>query len=110
MNARSCSGSSGEHRTRLPHDDTIGSQRVVLGRLLLPRNPVVRVIMPATAARPHRTELLLCGHHYRVLATGACRRQRHGHRTAGPAGIRQPRCCRFSAPRVPSADAVGRRR
>jgi hypothetical protein len=26
----------------------------------------VRVIMPATAARPRRTELLLCGHHYRV--------------------------------------------
>jgi hypothetical protein len=31
-----------------------------------PANPVVRVVMPATAARPHRTELLLCGHHYRV--------------------------------------------
>lgn len=24
------------------------------------------MIMPPTAARPHRTELLLCGHHYRV--------------------------------------------
>jgi NAD/NADP transhydrogenase alpha subunit len=31
-----------------------------------PANPVVQVIMPATAARPHPTELLLCGHHYRV--------------------------------------------
>ena len=31
-----------------------------------PANPVVRVILPATATRPHRTELLLCGHHYRV--------------------------------------------
>lgn len=31
-----------------------------------PASPVVRVIMPATAARPHDTELLLCGHHYRV--------------------------------------------
>ena len=31
-----------------------------------PARPVVRVVMPATAARPHRTELLLCGHHYRV--------------------------------------------
>ena len=31
-----------------------------------PANPAVRVTMPATAARPHRTELLLCGHHYRV--------------------------------------------
>jgi hypothetical protein len=26
---------------------------------------VVRVVMPPTAARPHETELLLCGHHYR---------------------------------------------
>jgi hypothetical protein len=28
--------------------------------------PVVRVVMPPTPARPHETELLLCGHHYRV--------------------------------------------
>ena len=27
---------------------------------------VVRVAMPPTAARLHETELLLCGHHYRV--------------------------------------------
>jgi hypothetical protein len=27
---------------------------------------VVRVVMPPTGARPHETELLLCGHHYRV--------------------------------------------
>ncbi len=27
---------------------------------------MVQVIMPPTPARPHRTELLLCGHHYRV--------------------------------------------
>ncbi len=27
---------------------------------------MVRVIMPATATRPHETDLLLCGHHYRV--------------------------------------------
>ena len=27
---------------------------------------VVRVVMPPTAARPHETELLLCGHHYRI--------------------------------------------
>ncbi len=31
-----------------------------------PAKAVVRVIMPATAARPHETDLLLCGHHYRV--------------------------------------------
>jgi hypothetical protein len=27
---------------------------------------VVRVVMPPTAARPHETELLMCGHHYRA--------------------------------------------
>ena len=27
---------------------------------------VVRVVMPPTAARLHETELVLCGHHYRV--------------------------------------------
>jgi hypothetical protein len=26
----------------------------------------VQITMPPTAARPHETELLLCGHHYRV--------------------------------------------
>jgi hypothetical protein len=28
--------------------------------------PVVRVILPPSPSRPHSTELLLCGHHYRV--------------------------------------------
>jgi hypothetical protein len=52
----------------LLHDDTIeAGSPVALGpACCCPANPVVRVIMPATAARPHRTELLLCGHHYRV--------------------------------------------
>jgi hypothetical protein len=27
---------------------------------------VVRVVLPPTPDRPHETELLLCGHHYRV--------------------------------------------
>jgi hypothetical protein len=31
-----------------------------------PGPAAVLVVMPATAARPHETELLLCGHHYRV--------------------------------------------
>jgi len=31
-----------------------------------PAQPVVRVIMPPTAKRPHSVDLLLCGHHYRV--------------------------------------------
>ena len=31
-----------------------------------PAWPAVRVIMPATAGRPHETDLLLCAHHYRA--------------------------------------------
>jgi hypothetical protein len=31
-----------------------------------PAKARVRVVMPPTAARPHQTDLLLCGHHYRV--------------------------------------------
>jgi hypothetical protein len=31
-----------------------------------PGRPVVRVIMPASATRPHPVDLLLCGHHGRV--------------------------------------------
>jgi len=52
----------------LLHDDAIeAGGSVALGpACCCPAHPVVRVIMPATAARPHPTELLLCGHHYRV--------------------------------------------
>jgi hypothetical protein len=34
----------------------------------------VRITMPPTPARPHETDLLLCGHHYRVSrrAVAAC--------------------------------------
>ena len=31
-----------------------------------PARPVVTVVMPPTASRPHRVDLLLCGHHFRV--------------------------------------------
>jgi len=31
-----------------------------------PAKARVRVVMSPTAARPHQTDLLLCGHHYRV--------------------------------------------
>ena len=31
-----------------------------------PAQPVVRVIIPPSAQRPHSVDLLLCGHHYRV--------------------------------------------
>lgn len=52
----------------LLHDDTITARDpVILGpACCCPASPVVRVTMPANAARPRPTELLLCGHHYRV--------------------------------------------
>lgn len=58
----------GSTASGLLHDDTNWADGpVMLGpACCCPANPVVRVIMPATAARPRRTELLLCGHHYRV--------------------------------------------
>jgi hypothetical protein len=31
-----------------------------------PAPPAVRVVLPPTHTRPHPTDLLLCGHHYRV--------------------------------------------
>jgi hypothetical protein len=31
-----------------------------------PAKPVVTVVMPPTASRPHPVDLLLCGHHFRV--------------------------------------------
>jgi hypothetical protein len=69
MNARSQHPAGRGHTAPgLLHDDTIdASSQVVLGpACCCPAKPVVRVIMPATAARRHSTELLLCGHHYRV--------------------------------------------
>jgi len=32
--------------------------------------PAVIAVMPATAIRPHATDLLLCGHHYRMCGRG----------------------------------------
>jgi hypothetical protein len=69
MNARFPHPAGGSAVAAVPlHDDTIEAGRpVTLGpACCCPANPVVRVIMPTTAARPHDTELLLCGHHYRV--------------------------------------------
>ena len=34
-----------------------------------PARAMVQAVMPPTAARPHETELLLCGHHYRASRT-----------------------------------------
>jgi hypothetical protein len=37
-----------------------------------PARPVVVAIMPPSVDRPHQTELLLCGHHYRVGQQALC--------------------------------------
>ena len=68
MNARSRNLAEGGHQGPALHDDTVqASQPAPAGpACCCPARPLVRVVMPATAARPHRTELLLCGHHYRV--------------------------------------------
>jgi hypothetical protein len=34
-----------------------------------PARVMVQVVMPLTQARPHDTDLLLCGHHYRASRT-----------------------------------------
>ncbi len=49
-------------------DDIIGQQDPppASRACCCPARPVVRVIMPPTATRPHSVDLLLCGHHYRV--------------------------------------------
>jgi len=66
-----------------PLDDAIPARESSAGladrACCCPAMAKVRVIMPPTAARPHRTDLLLCGHHYRVsrqaLATAHARVQ-----------------------------------
>jgi hypothetical protein len=60
--------SGGGARPARIHDDTIEARQAVApgSACCCPARPVVRVIMPPAATRPHRTELLLCGHHYRV--------------------------------------------
>ena len=44
---------------------------------------VVRVVMPPTADRPHETELLLCGHHYRASRTALSAAHATVHELAG---------------------------
>ena len=88
----------------LLHDDTIGAgSAVALGpACCCPANPVVRVIMPATAARPHRTELLLCGHHYRVSRSALAAANATVTELLGPAGSRPDALLTdLPSPRVP---------
>lgn len=70
------------------HDDTIdaGVQAVLGPACCCPANPVVRVTMPATATRPHITELLLCGHHYRVSLQALSAANATVTEIRGPAG------------------------
>jgi hypothetical protein len=50
-----------------PLDDAIPAREAPAGlACCCPAKAVVRVIMPPTQARPYETDLLLCGHHYRV--------------------------------------------
>jgi len=89
MNARSLHpAGQGRASARLLHDDTIGAGGVAVPgpACCCPANPVVRVIMPATAARPHRTELLLCGHHYRVSRQAPAAANAKVTELLGPAG------------------------
>jgi hypothetical protein len=44
---------------------------------------VVRVVMPPTADRPHETELLLCGHHYRASRAALTAAHATVHELAG---------------------------
>ena len=55
------------HPAFRPLDDTIPA-REAPGDLAdcCPAKAAVRVTMPPTTARPHETDLLLCGHHYRA--------------------------------------------
>jgi hypothetical protein len=69
VNARSTHPAGQGLAARRPlHDDIIGDDAAAVPgpACCCPANAVVRVVMPAIAARPHPTELLLCGHHYRV--------------------------------------------
>jgi len=64
------SARNNEAKIRRPLDDALPARDASAGlagrACCCPAKAVVRVIMPASAARPHQTDLLLCGHHYHV--------------------------------------------
>jgi len=71
MNARFKHPSAKSHGAAAtpPPGVTVGSvgSAVLAGRACCcAARPAVQVTMPPTATRPHETDLLLCGHHYRV--------------------------------------------
>jgi hypothetical protein len=51
-----------------------------------PAYPVVRAVMPPTPERPHSTDLLLCGHHYRVSREALAAAGATVYRLPGAAG------------------------
>lgn len=86
----------------LLHDDTIAAGRPAGPACCCPANPVLRVVMPATATRPHRTELLLCGHHYRVSRQALAAAKATATELLGPEGNPPAALLPdFHAPRVP---------
>jgi hypothetical protein len=70
MNARNPSAAAGQASAEQRGPDDWGTwlskEPAGAGACCCPARPAVRVIMPPCPARPHTTELLLCGHHYRV--------------------------------------------
>jgi hypothetical protein len=68
MNARfQPSASQDTHPAFRPLDDAIPAREESSGlACCCPAKATVRVTIPPTQARPHETDLLLCGHHYRV--------------------------------------------
>jgi hypothetical protein len=68
MNVRFLNPPAGNDTAALrPLDDTIPAHRALADRACCcSARAMVRVIMPPTPTRPHRTDLLLCGHHYRA--------------------------------------------
>jgi hypothetical protein len=60
------------HRTAAAREQLIAELEravpldVVARACCCPARPVVTVVMPPTASRPHPVDLLLCGHHFRA--------------------------------------------
>ncbi len=73
MNARfphPSAGNTDSNAGGLPLDDAIPA-RDPAGALAdqaccCPAKAIVRVVLPPTPARSHQTDLMLCGHHYRI--------------------------------------------
>jgi hypothetical protein len=50
-----------------PLDDAFPAREAPAGRACCcPAKAMLRVTMPPTQVRPHETDLMLCGHHYRA--------------------------------------------